>query len=98
MTFFVTRTFKRFYMVKVRQAIVFLDTFFAPFLSAQLRAARYATVCFEQNRYSDFVLTAAFLCLLVTVFELTGRLKENFLFILLSPLFPIPNKKKKFFC
>ena len=75
---------------------VFRLNFAFDFFNLLLRAARYATVCFEQNRYSDFVLTAAFLCLLVTVFELTGRLKENFLFILLPPLFPIPNKKKSF--
>ena len=61
-----------------------------------IRAARYATVCFKQNRYSRFVLTAAFLVLPVAVFVLTGRLSENFLCILLPPLYSIPNKQKNF--
>ena len=59
-----------------------------------VRAAGYATVYFEQNRYSDFELTAAFLCLLVAVFVLTDRPRKNFLLILSHPLFPIPNIKK----
>ena len=39
------------------------------------REAKYAKNHFQQNRYSDFVLTAAFLCLLVAVFVLVGSQK-----------------------
>ena len=78
MTFF-CNTFKHFYIIKDRQAIVFLDTFFAPLSllhscprNLQVtklyglwatpevyneRVAKNAKNHFQQNRYSDLVLT-----------------------------------------
>ena len=41
---------------------------------------------------SVFVLTGSSFC----AWTYTGRLKEKFLFMLLPPLFPIPNKKRVF--
>ena len=39
----------------------------------------------NKKGYSDFVLTAAFLCLPVAVFVLTGRLSENFFVYSVTP-------------